>query len=208
MYSQFVAFAAIIAVARAGIIAQPAVAYHAQPAYAQQSYIQPAAVYHQQPAAVYHQPAVLQKTLVHSAPVLQKTYAAPQLVAKHQVEDYDPNPQYQFSYDIHDSLTGDAKAQHESRDGDVVKGQYSLIEADGSRRIVDYTADPVNGFNAVVHKEAAHSGSVHKVVQAPQTYTVQKTIVPTVQKTLIAQPTLTKIVSSPNYHAQPQYVHY
>lgn len=201
MYSQFVAFAAIIAVARAGIIAQPAVAYHAQPAYAQQAYIQP---------AVYHQPAVVQKTLVHSAPVLQKTYAAPALVAKHQVDDYDPNPQYQFSYDIHDSLTGDAKAQHESRDGDVVKGQYSLIEADGSRRIVDYTADPVNGFNAVVHKEAAHSAPVHKVVQAAPTYTVQKTIVPTVQKTLIAtQPALTKIVSSPNYHAaQPQYVHY
>jgi hypothetical protein len=28
-----------------------------------------------------------------------------------------------------------------------------LIEADGSRRIVNYYADPINGFNAVVQKD-------------------------------------------------------
>lgn len=33
-------------------------------------------------------------------------------------------------------------------------GQYSLVEADGSIRTVDYTADKHNGFNAVVHKTA------------------------------------------------------
>lgn len=44
------------------------------------------------------------------------------------------------------------KSQHETRDGDVVKGQYSLVEPDGSIRTVDYTADKHNGFNAVVHK--------------------------------------------------------
>lgn len=27
------------------------------------------------------------------------------------------------------------------------------MEPDGTRRIVEYTADPVNGFNAVVHRE-------------------------------------------------------
>lgn len=37
-------------------------------------------------------------------------------------------------------------------------GQYSLVEADGSLRTVDYTADPINGFNAVVSKSAP---SVH-----------------------------------------------
>lgn len=31
-------------------------------------------------------------------------------------------------------------------------GSYSLIEADGSLRTVIYTADPINGFNAVVEK--------------------------------------------------------
>lgn len=45
------------------------------------------------------------------------------------------------------------KNQQESRSGDVVQGSYSLIEPDGTRRIVEYTADPVQGFNAVVHKE-------------------------------------------------------
>lgn len=35
----------------------------------------------------------------------------------------------------------------------MVQGSYSLVEPDGTRRVVEYTADPHNGFNAVVHKE-------------------------------------------------------
>ncbi|KAH8389432.1 hypothetical protein KR009_001186 [Drosophila setifemur] len=54
-----------------------------------------------------------------------------------------------------DSSTGDVKSQQETRSGDVVQGEYSLIEADGTRRVVQYTADPVHGFNAVVHREGA-----------------------------------------------------
>ncbi|XP_017883728.1 cuticle protein 19.8-like [Ceratina calcarata] len=68
-------------------------------------------------------------------------------------ENYDPNPQYSFSYSVADSLTGDNKAQEETRNGDVVQGSYSLIEPDGSRRLVSYAADPINGFNAVVQKD-------------------------------------------------------
>ncbi|XP_073981923.1 larval cuticle protein A3A-like [Rhodnius prolixus] len=67
--------------------------------------------------------------------------------------EYDPNPQYSYAYDVQDALTGDSKSQHESRQGDVVQGSYSLTDSDGTRRTVEYTADPVNGFNAVVHKE-------------------------------------------------------
>ncbi|PSN41642.1 Larval cuticle protein A2B [Blattella germanica] len=66
--------------------------------------------------------------------------------------DYDPHPQYTFAYDIRDALTGDAKSQHETRSGDVVKGSYSLVEPDGLVRTVLYAADPVNGFNAVVQR--------------------------------------------------------
>ncbi|KAG7209625.1 hypothetical protein KM043_011276 [Ampulex compressa] len=77
------------------------------------------------------------------------------VVAKTVDADYDPHPQYSYAYDVRDSLTGDDKSQHETRDGDIVQGSYSLVEADGSRRTVDYTADPVNGFNAVVRKEPA-----------------------------------------------------
>lgn len=50
-------------------------------------------------------------------------------------------------------MTGDAKNQQETRSGDVVQGSYSLIDADGYRRTVDYTADPIHGFNAVVNRE-------------------------------------------------------
>lgn len=80
--------------------------------------------------------------------------AAPVAVAKTVVqEEYDPNPQYSYGYDVQDGLTGDSKSQHETRNGDTVEGSYSVVDPDGTKRTVDYTADPVNGFNAVVHKE-------------------------------------------------------
>ena len=52
---------------------------------------------------------------------------------------------YEFSYSVEDPHTGDHKSQHESRDGDVVKGEYSLLQPDGSIRKVEYTADDHNG---------------------------------------------------------------
>ena len=61
--------------------------------------------------------------------------------------DYYAPPKYAFKYGVNDYHTGDVKSQHETRDGDVVKGQYSLVEPDGSIRTVDYTADKHNGFN-------------------------------------------------------------
>lgn len=77
------------------------------------------------------------------------------------VEPFDPHPQYSFAYAVNDHHTGDSKSQHESRNGDVVQGQYSLTDPDGSRRTVDYTADAHNGFNAVVHRTTgAHPASV------------------------------------------------
>ncbi|KAH8369155.1 hypothetical protein KR009_002852, partial [Drosophila setifemur] len=83
----------------------------------------------------------------------------------HEVYPDDPHPKYNFAYDVQDALSGDSKSQVESRDGDVVQGEYSLDDADGFRRTVKYTADSVNGFNAVVHREPlAHVH--HKVVAA------------------------------------------
>lgn len=66
-------------------------------------------------------------------------------------------PKYSFNYGVKDYHTGDVKDQWEERDGDVVKGEYSLVEPDGTTRKVTYTADDHNGFNAVVHK----SGTAH-----------------------------------------------
>ncbi|CAG4959903.1 unnamed protein product [Colias eurytheme] len=125
MAFKFVILACLVAAASAGLISHAPVTYHAAPVYASA------------PVA----------KVAYSSPV---AYAAP--VAK--VEEYDAHPQYSYAYDVHDSLTGDSKSQHESRDGDVVHGSYSLVDSDGTKRTVDYTADPVNGFNAVVHKEA------------------------------------------------------
>lgn len=52
------------------------------------------------------------------------------------------------------------------RVGDVVKGEYSLKEPDGTIRIVKYTADDKNGFNAVVIRKghAVHPQLITKVV--------------------------------------------
>lgn len=77
----------------------------------------------------------------HAAPVVHAPVVhAP--VVHHEPVAY---PKYSFNYGIKDPHTGDIKSQSETRDGDVVKGQYSLVEADGSVRTVDYTADDHNG---------------------------------------------------------------
>lgn len=100
------------------------------------------------------------------APIVR---AAPLVAAK--LEEADAYPQYQFGYNVQDALTGDSKTQEETRDGDVVKGSYSLIEPDGSRRTVNYYSDPINGFNAVVQKDlpvaAAPVVAAKTVVAAP-----------------------------------------
>ncbi|CAD6994854.1 unnamed protein product [Ceratitis capitata] len=109
----------------------------------------------------------------HAAPAAVAVHAAPVAVAQKVVvksEEYDPHPQYKFSYGVDDKLTGDSKSQVEERDGDVVHGEYSLIDADGYKRTVQYTSDPVNGFNAVVNREPL----VKAVAVAP----VVKTVAP------------------------------
>ncbi|XP_068904092.1 larval cuticle protein A2B-like [Tenebrio molitor] len=79
--------------------------------------------------------------------------------------DYYAHPRYSYNYGVADGITGDRKTQHEVRDGDVVKGSYSVAEPDGSIRVVDYAADGVNGFNAVVKRigPAVHAAPVAAV---------------------------------------------
>lgn len=70
---------------------------------------------------------------------------------------------YSFQYSVNDPHTHDIKEHKEERNGDVVKGYYSLVEPDGTRRIVEYTADKHKGFNAVVRRE--HSNQHHGAQQ-------------------------------------------
>ncbi|CAB3244744.1 unnamed protein product [Arctia plantaginis] len=75
-------------------------------------------------------------------PATKLVYAQPEAPAR-----------YDFSYSVHDSQSGDVKQQQESRDGDSVRGSYSLVQPDGVHRIVEYTADEHQGFNAIVRYE-------------------------------------------------------
>ncbi|XP_054085001.1 uncharacterized protein LOC105214942 isoform X1 [Zeugodacus cucurbitae] len=65
-------------------------------------------------------------------------------------EHYSDNARYAFEYGVNDPYTGDIKHQKEERDGDVVKGEYSLVEPDGNVRTVKYYADWETGFHAEV----------------------------------------------------------
>ncbi|XP_073820011.1 larval cuticle protein A2B-like [Musca autumnalis] len=117
-------------------------------------------------AQVYHAaPAAVVKTV---APV----HVAAKTVLAKADDEFDPHPQYKYGYDVQDAVSGDSKSQVEERDGDVVRGEYSLIDADGFKRTVQYTADDVNGFNAVVHREPLTKA----VVAAPAA--VVKTVAP------------------------------
>lgn len=61
------------------------------------------------------------------------------------------NVHYKFEYAVDDKKTGDVKNQKEERHGDVVRGEYSLLEADGNVRTVKYYADWKHGFFAQIH---------------------------------------------------------
>ncbi|XP_050354892.1 larval cuticle protein A2B-like isoform X3 [Nymphalis io] len=142
MAFKFVALTCLMAAVSAGIVPAASISYAAPTYYT---------------APVAHSAAPLTKfayssPVAYAAPVAKVTAVAP--VAKLAVEEYDAHPQYSFAYDVQDGLTGDSKSQHETRDGDVVQGSYSVVDPDGTKRTVDYTADPHNGFNAVVRKEA------------------------------------------------------
>ncbi|CAG7815495.1 unnamed protein product [Allacma fusca] len=77
----------------------------------------------------------------------------------HQV-DYYSVPKYQYGYGVNDHYTGDIKSATESRDGDLTRGSYSLVQPDGVLRTVNYVADPYHGFQAVVHNNGVpeHKG--------------------------------------------------
>jgi Insect cuticle protein len=66
---------------------------------------------------------------------------------------YNKAADYDFSYSVNDNFSGDIKSQSEMRRGNTVSGTYSLIDADGFRRIVDYRADDKNGFTAEIRRE-------------------------------------------------------
>ncbi|XP_055618821.1 cuticle protein-like [Toxorhynchites rutilus septentrionalis] len=173
MAFKLLSFCALVAVARAGVISSPAVSFST-------------------PVA---------KSVITVAPVAKTIVATP--IAKAVVaEEFDAHPQYSYSYGISDALTGDSKSQQESRDGDLVRGFYSVVDPDGTKRTVEYTADAHSGFNAVVHREPL--AAVKAVAAAPaiaaKTVAVQPVVAPLAVKTIIAQPAVATYAAPALYH--------
>jgi hypothetical protein len=110
------------------------------------------------------------------------------------------HPRYSFNYGVQDGLTGDVKHQSEVRDGGNVKGQYSLVEPDGSVRTVDYTADDHNGFQAVVSKSAP---TVHAVHAAPVAHVAAAPVAYAAPVAHVAAPAVHHVAAPVAYAAAP-----
>lgn len=62
-------------------------------------------------------------------------------------------PQYARTFgSFSGSLSGYIRDQWENRDGSFVRGGYSLVDADGSLVVVEYSSDPINGFRVMVKR--------------------------------------------------------
>uniref|UniRef100_A0A0K2TLV6 Cuticular protein RR2 family member 4 [Nasonia vitripennis] n=1 Tax=Lepeophtheirus salmonis TaxID=72036 RepID=A0A0K2TLV6_LEPSM len=94
---------------------------------------------------VYQTPTLVQR----ASPSLRQLISLSPTVQKVQKE-RKIDPGYNFGYSVSDTLTGDTKTREETRDGDVVRGSYSVADPDGRIRTVTYTADAENGFQAKV----------------------------------------------------------
>jgi Insect cuticle protein len=140
----------------------------------------------------YEQPAHIKSYEPHHHIVKQVV----QPVIKKIVEHEEP-ANYDFEYAVKDEHTGDIKEQHESAKDGAITGYYTLIDADGYRRIVHYTADDHNGFVADVKREPLEG---HKYV---------KEVAPVVVKKIVAAPVVHKYVAAaPQYYSAPAPVHH
>jgi hypothetical protein len=107
--------------------------------------------YYEQPALIKsYQPAVVKQVV---QPIVKK------------IVEHEEPANYDFEYSVHDDHTGDIKEQHESAKNGAISGYYTLIDADGYKRIVHYTADDEHGFNAEVRREPVEGNKVVKTVE-------------------------------------------
>lgn len=60
---------------------------------------------------------------------------------------------YDIAYSVSDMTTGDIKSHQETRRGDEVNGQYTIVDSDGFQRRVNYRANDRDGFDAEVKRE-------------------------------------------------------
>ncbi|KAL7044553.1 hypothetical protein ACKWTF_001960 [Chironomus riparius] len=131
----------------------------------------------------------------HTATIIQPATTIvkqPALIKK--VVEAESPANYEFNYEVHDTNTGDIKRQHEKAENGHISGQYSLVDPDGFRRVVSYTADDHHGFQANVQREPVDQ----KLLVHPQ-QVVTKVIQPAVTK-VIQPATITKVLSPAPAH--------
>jgi Insect cuticle protein len=116
----------------------------------------------------------------HYQPAIVKQVVQPTILKKIIHEEHEAPANYDFTYSVHDDHTGDVKEQHEVAKDGSVEGYYTLIDADGYRRIVHYTANHEQGFIAKVERQPLEG---HKIVKAQ----------PVIAK--VALPVVSKVVS-------------
>lgn len=112
------------------------------------------------------------------------------------------------------------KSHSEKRDGHSVQGRYELLDSDGFKRVVEYTADEHNGFNAVVTRiPVGHAPVVKKVYQPEIVKPVPAPVKyfnapqPTVVKSYVSEPyqhqkliaPVVKHLPQPAYYAPPEH---
>uniref|UniRef100_T1ILI0 Uncharacterized protein n=1 Tax=Strigamia maritima TaxID=126957 RepID=T1ILI0_STRMM len=71
-------------------------------------------------------------------------------------DDHYQDIDYKFKYVVRDDQTYNYQTRDEEKDGKTVRGSYSLVEPDGSTRIVKYTADEY-GFHAQVDNDKSET---------------------------------------------------
>ncbi|XP_031337712.1 cuticle protein 7-like [Photinus pyralis] len=120
--------------------------------------------------------------------------------------EFNPHPQYQFNYAVQEPTTGDFKTQSETRDGDAVHGRYTVLEPNGLERVVEYTADDVHGFNAVVSHTPAGAAHAAPAPVAKVAVPVAAAVVPA----KIAAPAVKGFApfAHSGYHGYPGYSGY
>ncbi|EFA00093.1 hypothetical protein TcasGA2_TC002908 [Tribolium castaneum] len=115
-----------------------------------------------QPAPIKYQPAPV-KYAAPAAPGY-RPYVQPQQQHQQQQqqhqggeqqnpEEYDPNPSYQFGFDVNDDLYTNYQNRKEQREGGKITGSYSVVDPDGFVRTVTYHTDPKEGFKAEVTRQ-------------------------------------------------------
>ncbi|XP_065157392.1 cuticle protein-like [Atheta coriaria] len=85
-------------------------------------------------------------------------------------DNYKPT-NYKFEYGVSDPHTGDHKSQWEVKENGVVRGAYSLLEPDGTTRLVEYYADDT-GFHADVKKLGT---AIHAAPEYGQLHSLSET---------------------------------